>query len=188
MAPLVRPLAAALALVCLAPLPVTLAPKIALAQTQPAAAPDEPMKQMALTDAQVQAYIAAAADIDPLLAKLAPSDDNSVDPKLLAALEAAAKKHSFASFDDFQDVGANIGLVMDGIDAQTRKYVGADVMLKQQIAAVEAEPKMAAADKKQALAELNDALKSVEPLKNPGNVAVVAKYYDQLAGDDAQSK
>jgi hypothetical protein len=185
MAALVRPLAAALALVCLAPLAVTLAPEIAFAQAQPA---DAPMKQIALTDAQVQAYLAAATDIDPLLDKLPQNDSGAVDPKLMAALDAASKKHSFASFDDFQDVGANIGLVMDGVDAQTKTYVGADVMLKQQIAAVQAEPKMAPADKKQALAELSDALKSVEPLKNPGNVAVVLKYYDKLAVDDAQAK
>jgi hypothetical protein len=146
------------------------------------------MKQMALTDAQVQGYLAATADIDPLLAKLPQSDSNAVDPKLMAALDAASKKHGFASFDEFQDVGANIGLVMDGIDTQTKKYVGADVMLKQQIAAITAEPKMAPADKKQALAELNEALKSIEPLKNPGNVDLVLKYYDKLAADDPQGK
>ena len=61
----VRPFAAALALCCLAPLPPLLAPDAALAQSQPAAAPDEPLKQIALTDAQIQSYLAAAADIEP---------------------------------------------------------------------------------------------------------------------------
>ena len=146
------------------------------------------MKQMALTDAQVQAYLAAEAEIQPLLAKLPQSESGQVDPKAMAALDAAAKKHAFASFDDFQDVGANIGLVMDGIDPDTKKYVGAEAMLKKQIAEVQADAKMPAADKKQALAELNDALKSVEPLKNAGNADLVLKYYDKLSAAQPQDK
>ncbi|THD46863.1 MAG: hypothetical protein E7774_05795 [Bradyrhizobium sp.] len=186
MARLVSPLIAAFALCALA----SLSPQTALAQAQAPAqstdAPEEPLKQIALTDAIVQAYITAEAEVDPLLAKLPQNDDAAVDPKLVATLDAAVKKHNFASFDDFQDVGANIGQVMDGIDPATKKYVGADVLLKRQIAALQADTKMAAADKKQELAELSEALKAAEPLKNPGNADVVLKYYDQL--DDSEPK
>jgi hypothetical protein len=185
---LVRPLAAALALCCLAPLPPLLAPDAALAQTQPAGASDEPMKQIALTEAQVQAYIAAAADIEPMLEKVPQSDAGQLDAKLLAQLDAAAKKHQFASFQDYQDVAANIGLVMDGVDPQTKKYVGAEVLLKKQIAEVQADAKMPAADKKQALAELNEALKSIDPVKNAGNIDLVLKNYDKLAAAEPQPK
>jgi hypothetical protein len=176
-------LAAALALCCFAPLPVLLAPHIALAQAQPA---NEPIKQMALTDAQVQAYLAAETAMEPLLAKMPQDDASPIDPKLLAALDAAAKKNGFASIDEFQDVGANIDLVMDGVDPATKKYVGADVLLKQEIASTQADAKLAPADKKQALAELNEALKSVEPLQNAGNADLVLKYYDKLAASDPQ--
>jgi hypothetical protein len=185
---LVRPLAVALALACLTSAPPLFAPDAALAQNQPAAAPDEPMKQIPLTEAQIQAYIAAAAEIEPMLDKAPQSDSTQLDPKLFAQLDAAAKKHQFSTFEDYQDVAANIGLVVDGIDPQTKKYVGADVMLKKQIAEVQAEAKMAAADKKQALAELNEALKSIEPVKNAGNVDLVLKYYDQLAAAEPQPK
>jgi hypothetical protein len=188
MARLVRPLAAALALCCLAPAPALLAPDAAVAQNQPAAAPDEPMKQIALTEAQIQAYVAAAADIEPMLDKLPQNDSGQLDAKVLTQLDAAAKKHQFASFEDYQDVAANIGLVMDGIDPQTKKYVGADVMLKTQIAEVQADAKMAAADKKQALAELNEALKSIDPVKNAGNIDLVIKYYDKLAAAEPPQK
>jgi len=188
MARLVRPLAAALALFCLAPLPPLLAPDAALAQNQPAAAPDEPMKQIALTEAQVQSYIAAAADIEPVLDKVPQNDSGQLDAKLLTQLDAAAKKHQFASFEDYQDVAANIGLVMDGVDPQTKKYVGADVMLKKQIAEVQADAKMPAADKKQALDELDGALKSIDPVKNAGNIDLVLKYYDKLAAAEPQQK
>jgi len=188
MARLVRPLAAALALCCLAPAPTLLAPDAAVAQNQPAAAPDEPMKQIALTEAQIQAYVAAAADIEPMLDKLPQNDSGQLDAKVLTQLDAAAKKHQFASFEDYQDVAANIGLVMDGIDPQTKKYVGADVMLKTQIAEVQADAKMPAADKKQALSELNEALKSIDPVKNAGNIDLVIKYYDKLAAAEPQQK
>jgi hypothetical protein len=48
---------------------------------------------------------------------------------------------------------------------------------------------MSAKDKKEALADLNDALTSpAPPIQNKGNIDLVAKYYDQLAallgGDD----
>ena len=77
---------------------------------------------------------------------------------------------------------------MDGVDPQTKKYVGADVMLKKQIAEVQADAKMPAADKKQALAELNEALKSIDPVKNAGNIDLVLKYYDKLAAAEPQQK
>jgi hypothetical protein len=185
---LVRPLAAAFALVCLASAPPLFALDAALAQSPPAAAPDEPMKQIALTEAQIQSYIAAAAEIEPVLDKAPQSDSDQLDAKLLAQLDAAAKKHQFASFEDYQDVAANIGLVMDGIDPQAKKYVGADVMLKKQIAQVQADAKMPAADKKQALAELNEALKSIDPVKNAGNIDLVLKNYDKLAAAEPQPK
>lgn len=185
---LVRPLAAAFALCCLAASPPLFAPDAALAQSQPAGAPDEPMKQVALTEAQIQAYLAAAPDVEPILDKAPQSDSDQLDPKLLAQLDAAAKKHQFASFEDYQDVAANIGLVMDGVDPQTKKYVGADVILKKQIAEVQADAKMPAADKKQALAELNEALKSIEPIKNAGNIDLVLKDYDKLAAAEPQQK
>ena len=185
---LARPLAAALAFTCLAPLPPLLAPDAALAQSQPAAAPDEPMKQIALTEAQIQSYLAAAADIEPVLDKVPQNDSGQLDAKVMTQLEAAAKKHQFASFDELQDVAANIGLVLDGVDPQTKKYVGADMMLKKQIAEVQADAKMPAADKKQALAELNEAMKSIDPVKNAGNIDLVLKNYDKLAAAEPQQK
>ena len=41
---------------------------------------------------------------------------------------------------------------------------------------------MPAKDKKEALADLNEALKSPPPaIENKGNIDLVAKYYDKLA-------
>ena len=76
----------------------------------------------------------------------------------------------------------NISLVLGGFDPATKKYVGADTVLKAQIAQVQADKKMAAKDKKEVLADLNEALKSPPPaIENKGNIDLVAKYYDKLA-------
>jgi transcriptional regulator of aromatic amino acid metabolism len=76
----------------------------------------------------------------------------------------------------------NIMLVLGGFDPKTKQYVGTEAVIKQQIAAVQADKKMPAKDKKAALDDLNDALKAPPPaIENKGNIDVVAKYYDKLA-------
>ncbi len=180
MARFIPSLATALGVAFLAPLAVVAGPSAAIAQTQQPGAPEDAVKQVALTDAQVQAYLAAEAEIEPILAKLPENASDKPDPKVTAQLETIVKKYKFASYDEFDEIGANIGLVADGVDPQTKKYVGADVVLKQQIAEVKADKKMSPAEKKQALEEMNDALKSVEPVKFPGNIDLVVKYYDKI--------
>ena len=76
----------------------------------------------------------------------------------------------------------NISLVLGGFDPATKKFVGAETVLKAQIAQIQADKKMPAKDKKAALADLNDALKSPQPaIENKGNIELVTKYYDKLA-------
>lgn len=75
----------------------------------------------------------------------------------------------------------NISLVLSGFDPQSKKYVGTEAVIKQQISALQADKKMPAKDKKEALAELNGALKSPPPaIENKGNIDLVGKYYDRL--------
>ena len=104
------------------------------------------------------------------------------DAKVIAQLDAVAKKNGFASYDDYNNVTDNIGMVMSGIDPATKKYVGNEAVIKAQIAEVQADKKMSAKDKKEALADLNEALKNPAPaIQNKGNIDLVTKYYDQLA-------
>ena len=73
-------------------------------------------------------------------------------------------------------------MVLAGFDPATKKYVGSDAVIKSQIAQVEADKKISAKDKKQALADLNEALKAPEPpIENKGNIDLIAKYYNKLA-------
>ena len=79
-------------------------------------------------------------------------------------------------------VADNISLVLAGFDPATKKYVGAEAVIKARIALVQADKKMSADDKKEELAELNEALKSPPPAVTiKANIDLVTKYYDKLA-------
>ena len=151
------------------------------AQAAPPPAAEAPaVKQIALTEKQVESVLAAQKDVDAITDKI--PDNAKPDPKVDAQLDAAAKKNGFASYDEYNTVVDNISLVLGGFDPATKKYVGADTVLKAQIAQVQADKKMPAKDKKAALADLNEALKSPPPaIENKGNIDLVAKYYDKLA-------
>lgn len=156
------------------------------AKTAPAepavAVPEAPaLKQIALTEKQVESVLAAQKDLDAITDKLPENAAGKPDPKVLAQLDEVARKNGFASYGEYNDVVENIGLVLSGFDPQAKKYVGPEVVIKQQIAAVQADQKIPSKDKKQALAELNDALKSPPPaVENKGNIDLVGKYYDKL--------
>jgi hypothetical protein len=187
-----RPVAALLGMACLAALMAIVSTDGALAQAKPAPQAETPqppvLKQIALTDKQIEGVLAAQKDMDAITAKL--PDNTKPDAKLTAQLDAVAKKNGFAGFDEYNTVVDNISLVLGGFDPATKKYVGSDVVIKAQIAQIEADKKMPAKDKKEALADLNEALKSpAPPIENKGNIDLVAKYYDKLAdalGDDQQ--
>jgi hypothetical protein len=149
-------------------------------QAAPPPAQETPLKQIALTEKQVEGVLAAAKDIDAITAKI--PDNAKPDPKIDAQLDAVAKKNGFASYAEYNDVTDNISMVLAGFDPATKKYVGPEAVLKAQIAAVQADKKMPAKDKKQALAEMNEALKTPAPaIENKGNIDLVTKYYDKLA-------
>jgi 2-phospho-L-lactate guanylyltransferase (CobY/MobA/RfbA family) len=185
----IRPVAAVLSIVCLAASVAVLSSGSALAQGMQKAAPAQAappagqppaVKQIALTDKQVEGVIAAAKDMDAVTAKMPQS--GKPDPKLMAQLEATAKKYGFASYADYNGVVDNIGMVMSGIDSVSKKYVGNAAVIKAQIAEVQADKKMSAKDKKAALDDLNQAAKAPEPtIENKGNIDLVVKNYDKLA-------
>ena len=140
--------------------------------------PDESVKQIALTDAQIESFIAAEKEMAPIIAK-APQGDQP-DPKIMEQLEAVAKKYKFANYAEFDDVDENIGLVMSGIDPDTKKYVGPDAVLKKEIAAIDSE-NLPPNDKKGQLDELESELKSPpDPVQFPANIDLVVKNYDRL--------
>ena len=145
---------------------------------QEATSPDENLKQIALTDAQIESFIDAQKEMVPIVAK-APQGDQP-DPKVMEQLEAVVKQYKFANFAEYHDVAENVGLVMSGIDPDTKKYVGPDAVIKKHIVFIDSE-NLAANDKKRQLEELQSKLKSLpEPVKFPANIDLVMKNYDKI--------
>ena len=162
----------------------------AFAQAKRAPAPaeaappaDAPMKQIALTEKQIEGVLAAQKDMDALEDKLPDNPNAKPDSKAAAELEAISKKSGFASYAEYNNVMDNISLVLAGFDPATKKYIGAEAVLKQQIATVQANTKMPAKEKKQTLNDMNAALKKPVPvIENKGNIDLVGKSYDKLIG------
>jgi hypothetical protein len=197
---IVRPLASVLSVACLAISISAVSSSGVLAQAKmapapkqqaappPAAAEAPALKQIALTDKQIEQVLAAQKDVDAITDKI--PENAKPDPKIDAQLDAVAKKAGFASYDEYNTVVDNISLVLGGFDPATKKYVGPETVMKAQIAQIQADKKMSAKDKKEALADINEALKSPPPaIENKGNIDLVGKYYDKLAaalGDGQQ--
>lgn len=193
---LLRPAITAFGIACLVSAASLASSGSAFAQTkQPApaqqAAPAQQqqapaLKQIALTDKQLDGVLAAQKDMDAITAKL--PENTAPDQKVIAQLEEVAKKHGFAGYDDYNNVVGNISLVLGGFDPGTKKYVGPEAVIKGQIAQIQADKKMPAKEKKEALDELNQALKTPAlQVENKGNIDLVGKYYDKLVaalGDD----
>jgi hypothetical protein len=144
---------------------------LAIAQAQ--------VKQIKLTEKQVEGFIAAQKDMTAITDKMQGTADKP-DPKTQADLESAAKKHGFKDFAEFDDVGANIAMIMSGIDPQTKEFLEPQAAIKKEIDEVTADKSLSAADKKQALDDLNAALKSAAPVQHASNIDLIKKHFDKL--------
>lgn len=169
-----RSILTALSIACLAASFGILSLHPALAQI---GSPDQ-LKQIALTQTQIDNVLASQKEIAAITKKLPRNAPPS--SKAMAQLEDVAKAHGFASFDEYNTVIGNISLVMDGIDPETKKYIGSDAALKLQVEQVKANKQMSAANKKRELAYLAMALDAKEPDQNQGNVDLVIQNYDKI--------
>jgi len=119
----VRTLVATLSIACLAASFAVISSHGALAQAKGGPAPQgapmqpPPFKQIALTDKQIEGVIAASRDMDAITEKL--PENAAPDPKVMAQLDAVAKKNGFAGFDEYNNVVDNISIVMAGFDPAT---------------------------------------------------------------------
>jgi hypothetical protein len=136
--------------------------------------------QIKLTDALIQSFLAAMKPMSAVTEKMEGSTADKPDPKIQAELEAIAKKNGFKDFAEFDVVVAAISMVMAGIDPQTKQFTEQQVAIKKEIAEIEADKALTADERKQMLAEMNQALKTAAPLQYPENVPLVLKYYDKI--------
>ena len=153
---------------------------LALALFDPgAASAQEVVKQIKLTDKYIQNFMAAYEDIAKLYD--GANSDKPEDPKVEAQAAAVAKKNGFASLAQYDDVLTNITMIMSGIDPQTKKFTEPPEQIKNEIAALKADKSVPEAEKKEGLAQLETALKNAKPIHFKENIALVLKYFDQLA-------
>ena len=138
------------------------------------------VKQIQLTDKHIESFIAAQKDMGPILEKIQGAAADQLPANIQADLEAAAKKNGFKDFAEYDEVVGNITMVMAGIDPKTKAFTEPAVAIKKEIAEVTADKSIPAQDKKQMLEELNEALKSAQPIQFPGNIELVKKYYDKI--------
>ena len=111
------------------------------------AAAQQPTKQIELTAAQIEAYLAAQPEIFVIQKKILFGEISPKDPKMIADITALAKKHGLG-LTEYNDVVVNLILVFNRIDPNTKALKGEPV-----------EP----------------------PIKYPGNVDLVIKYYDRIS-------
>ena len=147
-------------------------------------------KQIKLSEKQVKDFISAQKQLAPLASKLAGADDKP-DPVLESQVEKIAKSNGFSSLDEYDDVAANISVVIAGLDPQTGQFTEPPDQIKKDIDELKQDKQMPQKDKDQALAEMQEALKNAAPLQFKENVAVVKKYkreLDQLAPQETDKQ
>src|SRR6516165_2786742 len=150
---------------------------VARAVFEPGAATAQELRQMKLTEKQVQNFIAAHQDMAKLYAGVNPEKP---DPKLEAQAEAIAKKNGFASVAEHAAVTMNIEIIMAGIDPKTKNFTEPPEQIRKEIARLTADKSVPETQKKQILAQLEGALKNAKPIQFKENIALVMKYFDRL--------
>jgi hypothetical protein len=150
---------------------------LAFTLIMPGVVPAQELKQIKLTEQEIQGFIAAHEDMVKLFAG---ANRGRPDPKLSAQAEAIAKKNGFASLADHAMVTMNISMIMSGIDPQTKQFTEPPEQISKTIAALKADTSVPEREKKQVLAQLEAALKNAKPIQFKENIALVLKYFDKL--------
>lgn len=139
--------------------------------------------QIKLTEKHVEGFIAAQRDMSAVAEKMQGAVfSNYPDAKYeaKAELKAVTKKHGFKDFAEYEVVAANISLVMAAIDPRTKVFTDPGAAIKKELEEVSANKTIANNEKKKLLRELNEALKSAEPIQFLSNIELVMKYYDKI--------
>ena len=138
------------------------------------------VNQIKLTEKQIDGFIAAQKDMAAVSEKMQGTASDKPDPKIQSELESIAKKHGFKDFGDYDDVAANISMIMAGIDPQTKAFIEPAAAIKKEIEEVQGDKSIPEKEKKQMLEELNEALKTAAPVQHPSNVDLVKKHFDKI--------
>ena len=144
-----------------------------------APAPDA-IKQIKLSEAQINGFIKAQPEMAKISEKMQGATTDTPDPAIQAELETVAKANGFKDFAEYDDVYANISMVMAGIDPVTGNYTDPVASIKKEIDDVKADTTIVEKDKKQMLEELGEALKTTHPVQFPENIESIKKFHTAL--------
>lgn len=132
------------------------------------------IKQIKLTDKQVQGFIAAYKAISG-------GGSDKADAKVdEAKLEAVAKQHGFAGLAEYDEVETNIMMVMDGIDPKTNAFTEPPEQIKRRIEELKADTSIPQKERDEQLADLTEAAKMARPVQFRENINLVKKYWDKI--------
>lgn len=155
----------------------------AVAATLVAVAPglaSDVIPQIKLDAKQIEGFISAQKDMAKVAEKMQGAASDKPDPKIQAELDGIAKTHGFKDFAQYDDVAANISMVMAGIDPQSGAFTDPAESIKKEIEDVKASTSLSEKDKKQMLDELAEALKVTQPIQFPENIELVKKYREKI--------
>lgn len=133
------------------------------------------IKQMLLTEEQIKNLISAQPDLAQVAKKLEGLPEDA-EVSVEKELDAIATKHGFKDFTDLDNVSANVQLVLDGIDPETGEYQDPIEGLKEELAEVKADENLQAEEKSALIAELEEAVSTIPPLKHKENIELVRKH------------
>jgi hypothetical protein len=139
----------------------------------------EEMKQIQLTDQHIRSFIAAQKDLQPLSSKLLEGGEKP-DDALINELQAIATKNGFKDFEEMEVIGANISLVLDGLDPDTGDYIDPVGKMKLELANIEADDTIPEEDKKLVIEDLKQEIAAAKPLQFRDNIEVVRKFQSEL--------
>jgi hypothetical protein len=133
-----------------------------------------PVKQIRLTERQIQGFIAAQKEMAVV------AEFGQRDPRLQTESDTVAKKNGFKDFAEYDEVAANILMVFAGIDPQSKQYIDPQTAMKKKIAEIIADKTISKSDKEELLNEFEKRLNAAQPIQYPSNIELVRKYYDQI--------
>jgi hypothetical protein len=156
---------------------VTALAVVALAYIAGVVSAQSPVKQIKLSEKQVESFIAAYKDMADAFDKMATEKSESAAQ---SQLDAIARKHGFKDHGEYDEVVTNIHMVMFGIDPKTKEFTDPPTLAKKELDDAAADKTLPEKERKQLVDELTEQLKAVQPIMHPGNVEIVKKYYDKL--------
>lgn len=139
----------------------------------------EATKQVALSEKDVLGFVNAQTDL-----KSANETYERAEGEPPAAVDAVydkiAKKYGFDNLEDLNLVGANIAIVLLGLDPETGEYISLRDDIKSEISEVRSNNGIDEAEKKRLIAELEKELAATQPIKHPENISIVKKHRDKI--------